>query len=174
MKNLFIIFIIIISSSTNGYPCSCGELSKLDIEEYHNAGEVFVGKVISVIENKENWEVEITLEVIEQLKPTETNRKITIITAFGGAMCGISAQIGEKWYVFTNYNDKGQLRAGLCGRSVNLDKKFKIKELGLQYAYLGKKYWRKNKRRYRKEKRFIKKSTELTLNSSPILFPSFF
>lgn len=143
MKNLFIIFIIIISSSTNGYPCSCGELSKLDIEEYHNAGEVFVGKVISVIENKENWEVEITFEVIEKLKPTETNRKITIITAFGGTMCGISAQIGEKWYVFTNYNDKGQLRAGLCGRSVNLDKKFKIKELGLQYACLGKKYWRK-------------------------------
>lgn len=161
MKKLFIIFIIIISSSTNIYACSCGELSKLDIEEYHNAGEVFVGRVLSVIENKENWEVEITFEVIEQLKPTETKKKITIRTAFGGTMCGISAEIGERWYVFANNNDKGQLRAGLCGRSVNLDKKFKIKELGIQYAYLGKKYWRKNKRRYKKEKRFIKKANKI-------------
>lgn len=160
MKNLLIILTIIISWTTNIYACSCGELSKLSIEEYHNAGEVFVGRVISVIENKENWEVEITFEIIEQLKPTERKNKITIRTAFGGAMCGISAEIGEKWYVFANNNDKGQLRAGLCGRSVNLDKKFKIKELGLQYAYLGKKYWRKNKRRYKKEKRFIKKTNK--------------
>ena len=157
MKKVLLIFILFTTFySTNGYACSCGELSKLDIEEYHNAGEVFIGRVLSVIENKENWEVEITFEVIEKLKLTETDKKITIRTAFSGAMCGISAQIGEKWYIFANHNDKGQLRAGLCGRSVNLDKKFKIKELGLQYACLGKKYWRKNKRRYRKEKCFIK------------------
>lgn len=99
MKDLLIKFIIIISSSTNIYACSCGGLSKLGIEEYHNTGELFVGRVLSVIENKENWEVEITFEVIEQLKPTETKKEITIRTAFGGAMCGISAEIGGKWYI---------------------------------------------------------------------------
>ena len=56
----------------------------------------------------------------------------------------MSTKEGDRWYIFAYKNDNNKFVAGLCGRSVNLDKKFRIKDYGLKYAYLHKKNWKKD------------------------------
>jgi len=157
VKQKFIILTILTLWTIDSFACSCGELEKISSDDYKKAGEIFIGKVIDVTENREQWEKTVTFEIIDQLKPTENKKQITILTALDGAACGLSTNVGDKWYIFSYYNDNGQLRAGLCGRSVHLDKKFKAKDYGLKYAYLEKRAWKKKVKRYRQEKRFIRK-----------------
>jgi hypothetical protein len=157
LKQKFIILTILTFWSFNNIACSCGELTKLNAEEYKKAGDIFIGKVLRVVENRDQWVKAVTFEIIDQLKSTQSKKEITIWTALDGAACGLSTIIGDRWYIFSYYNDNGQLRAGLCGRSVNLDKKFKVKYYGLKYAYLEKKAWKKEIKRYKQEKRFIRK-----------------
>lgn len=157
MKKEVIILLVLICWAVDLIACSCGELEKISSADYKKAGEIFVGRVIKVIENRDQWEKSVTFEIINQLKPTETKGEVTILTAMDESSCGLSTKIGDKWYIFSSYNDNGQLRAGLCGRSVNLDKKFKLSNYGLKYAYLEKRAWKKKVKRYKQEKRFIRK-----------------
>ena len=156
MKQQLIILTTLFLLTLDSIACGCSGLNKIDLDDYERAGEIFIGQVISVKEDRDNWVKEVTFEVEEKLKPTEAESEITITTALDLAACGLSTKEGDKWYIFAHYNDQGKLTAGLCGRSVNLDKKFKIADYGLKYAYLHKRAWKKKVRRYRQEKRFIR------------------
>lgn len=157
MKQLIFILIILLFNTVKIISCSCGSLEPISKTDYESAGEIFIGRVIEVIEDREKWTKAVTFEIIDQLKTTEQVKKITIWTALDGSACGLSTKEGERWYIFAYKNDNNKLVAGLCGRSVNLDKKFRIKDYGLKYAHLQKKNWKKDFRRYKKEKRFVKK-----------------
>ena len=137
--------------------CSCAGQDRITESEYNKAGEIFIGKVTSIEKDRENWEKTVTFEVIDQLKPTASKKEIVIRTPLDGAACGLSTEVGQKWYIFAYENDKGQLRAGLCGRSVHLNKKFRMRLDDIKYFFLEKRIWKKEKRRFRQEKRFIKK-----------------
>ena len=155
MKHTLFIFIILLLSTLETLACSCGELDPISKSDYESAGEIFIGRVTKIEEDRENWKKTVIFEIIDQLKTDKQAKEITVLTALDVGACGLSVKEGDKWYIFTYHNDKKELVAGLCGRSVNLDKKFRIKHYGLKYAYLEKRAWKKDYRRYKKEKKFI-------------------
>lgn len=160
LKQILIICILLIFGATETFACGCNGLKKINSTDYNDAGEIFIGRVISVVENREKWEKEVTFEVIDKLKPTEEKKEITITTGFDVGSCGLSINEGDKWYVFASVSNKGLLYAGLCGRSLHLDKRFKIRDYGIKYAFLEKRAWRKKHKRVRKEKQFIRQKTK--------------
>ena len=157
LRQILFLLTIILFTSTGSIACSCGELYPISKSDYESSGEIFIGRVTKIVEDRGNWKKTVTFEVIDQLKTNQQAKEITISTAFDGGACGLSVKEGDKWYIFTYQNDNKELVAGLCGRSVNLDKKFRIKDYGLKYAFLEKRAWKKDFRRYKKEKRFIKR-----------------
>lgn len=157
LKQTLFILTILLFNTVDTLACSCGELDRISKDDFDKAGEIFIGLVIKVEEDRDNWTKAVTFQVTDRLKATGQTKEITIWTALDGAACGLSTKEGDKWYIFAYRNDDNKLVAGLCGRSVNLDKKFRIKDYGLKYAFLEKRAWKKDLRRYKKEKRFIKK-----------------
>lgn len=89
MKKLFTLWTILFIGLTKISACDCGTLGKISIDDYQKAGNIFVGRVISVSVNKKNWEKEVTFEIIDKLKPLEFEKQITIRTALDGAACGL-------------------------------------------------------------------------------------
>ena len=154
MRKIFkisIISIFLLALTTNLIACDCKGLSIITKEDYDQAGEIFIGRVIKIEEYKDEWKKAVTFEVIEPLKPLEEIKQITVWTAFDAAACGLSVHEGEKWYIFADKNNKNELSADLCGRSVHLNKKFNIR---LRY-FSEKRIWKREIHRFKKEKKFI-------------------
>jgi hypothetical protein len=159
LRQQFIILTLLTCWASDLRACDCGSLDKISAVDFEKAGEIFIGKAIRGEEEPDGLLKAVTFEVEEQLKPTESKREITIWTARDEAACGLSIKVGDKWYIFSYYNGNGQLCAGFCGRSVNLGKKYRIRDYGFKYAFLEKMSWKKDIKRYRHEKRFIRKLT---------------
>lgn len=156
-KQTLFILIVLLFKTVDTLACSCGDLDPFSKDVFDKADEIFIGRVIKVEEDRDNWMKAVTFQVTDRLKSTGQTKKITVWTAFDGAACGLSTEAGDEWYIFAYKNVDNKFVAGLCGRSVNLDKKFRVKDYGLRYAYLSKRAWKKDFNRYKKEKRFIKK-----------------
>ena len=154
-QSLFILTILLFSTGKS-FACSCGELEPMSSSDYEKAGEIFIGRVTKIEEDRDKWRKKVTFEVIDQFKATQQKTEISIWTALDGAACGLNVKEGDKWYIFAQINENEEFVAGLCGRSVNLDKKFRVRDYGLKYACLEKRNWKKDYRRFRREKRFIK------------------
>lgn len=157
MRHRIIILFLLTTWTIETKACSCAGQDRISESDYNKAGEIFIGKVTSIEEDRDNWEKTVTFEVIDQLKPTTSKKEIVIRTALDEAACGLFTEVGQQWYIFAYENDKGKFHAGLCGRSVHLNKKFNIRLDDLKQVFLQKRAWKKEKRRFRQEKRFIKK-----------------
>ena len=155
-----IIIITAIFFAKVAYPCSCIGLKKITEENYQNAGEIFIGEIIAIKELESTYEKLLTFKVKRSLKNDDITRTIVVKTALDAAACGLDAEIGFRYYVFAHYDDDGILYAGLCGRSVHLNKKFDKRRIffyGIKHAILEKRSYKKNLKRFRSEKRFIRK-----------------
>lgn len=155
MKKL-ILSVLFISISIILISCSCGEIKKLTEEGVKKSPNIFIGKIINIEIDSINYEIIATFLVSKKIKNIAKNDTIKIITSSSGASCGLGFKINQKWYIFS-YEYENSLYAGLCGRSVKLNDRYKISKIGFKYWWLNEKYHRKKMKRYRSEKRFIKK-----------------
>lgn len=141
-KSLLIVFntLFLTCITISLIACSCRPPGDITYEDYVNAGVIFEGIAINVVEDKDAWSRTITFQVTEKIKTDQST--IIIETALDGAMCGLSVQEGSKWYIWGRQLENGNFGSGICTRSMNLpedpsafimdryeaDKKF-IKEL---------------------------------------------
>jgi hypothetical protein len=159
LKKLAFILILLSFWTINLFGCDCKTLNPISKEDYNKAACIFVGRVIKIEEDEKNYSKAITFEIIHRLKNTEQINEITIWTALNSSACGLEVGSGENWYIFAHKDEDNKLIAGLCGRSVNLEKKYKGKKYGLMYKLSEKRDWKRKYKRYKKEVRFIKKMT---------------
>lgn len=158
MKAFLFLTSFFVFFASQSLACSCPTPKKIRKQDYENANAVFIGKVISIKENENLVRKEIVFEVIKQLKKGVEMQSITVYTASSSSACGLPIdKVGEEWYIFAYLSDENLLRTGLCGRSIKLKQKFRIKDLGLKYAFIEKWYYHKEITRFRQDKRFIKK-----------------
>jgi len=118
--------------------CSCRPPGDITYEDYMNAGVIFEGVAINVVEDKTNWSRIVTFQVTEGIKTDQST--ITIETALDGAMCGLMIQEGDKWFIWGRKLENGNFGSGICTRSLNLPED--------QGAF--------NMDRYKADKKFIK------------------
>ncbi len=175
MKLLLSIILLFAIGITQSFACSCRPLEKITLEDYKNAGAIFIGKALKVDVDKDNHMKTITFEVQEALKgvATSTNKQkvvkkkrkrcflrkikdntqttventktIVIETPLSGAACGLSIQEGDTWYLWASQYPDSPLSTGLCSRSILLE--------GDNFEDRSK----RDPKRYQEERAFIEK-----------------
>lgn len=139
------------------YACSCIGLEKLSKSEIEEARAIFIGEIIDVVEHPEFYTRTARIVVLDRLKVENPADTLVVETSLYGASCGLSFDIGETWYIFT-WGSEGPLKAGLCGRSTQIGRKFKISDSGFKYWRYRRKAYRQKMRRVRKEINLINRT----------------
>lgn len=142
-------------SSCIAFPCSCDPLPKLTKRGVQESSKIFEGKIIAIHYDTLNRSKVATFVVTKGLRSTKISDMILVRTSGSGASCGLYFEKGQTWYIFP-YEYKGVLRAGLCGRSLQLTKLNKQGNIFSKNWWLYSKYFRKQKKRYHRDKRVIR------------------
>ncbi len=155
MKEILLFLLLFYSAQC--FACTCKTPNKISESEIENAGEIFIGTIVSIENDETNFVLIATFEIKKYLKGQVSKSHLTVRTSSSGGSCGLNFEVGQKWYVFSEYSDEG-LYASLCGRSVQLTK-FNSKAKRLT---IGRKNYRKMKRRVRQDKIAIRNYLEKT------------
>ncbi len=121
-KEMLIILLttLLLLVSVSVIACSCRPPGDLTFDEYMNADLIFIGKVTSVMVDKENYLKVATFDITDRIKADGTSTSIEIQTGFDGASCGYSFAEGETWYIWGRLLENGRHGTGLCSRSLNI------------------------------------------------------
>lgn len=156
MVRQFLLMVLIFWSG-NIYAYNCIGLEKLSTSEIEEAKAIFIGEIIDVVEHPESYSKSAKIVVLDRLKSDNSADTLIVNTSIGGASCGLDFTIGETWYIFA-WDYKGTLKAGLCGRSAQLKRKFKISDFGFRSWRNSRKANRRKMRRVREEIKLINKT----------------
>lgn len=100
--------------------CSCLPNKKITKSEVENSTDVFIGKVVSIDTLPSRTQLVVKFKVNKTYKGAE-DKFVEVRTAIHSAACGVSVEVGEKWYVFAK-ESKGKININSCGRHVDLTK----------------------------------------------------
>ena len=113
LKILQIIFFL---TSSIGYCCSCVDLTGRPVLELINSHEQIFEGIITEIDSENEFYLTAEFVIKRKIKGVESLSKIKVKTLKSGAMCGVYFEKGQKWLIFSNYN-----QTGLCDGNIKLD-----------------------------------------------------
>lgn len=118
MKTFYVLllFVIILFISSQAAACSCEYYKSMDLRQYNGYGLIYKGKVISVIEKREEWEKIVKFSIKKLYKGQTERDTVTLTTGLDGASCGLNFKEGQIWVIFASAS-KGNYYTGLCSRS---------------------------------------------------------
>ena len=79
---------------------------------------VFVGKVIEIVQNPQDYFVLVRFNVERSWKGSLA-QEVSVVTGQGGGDCGYKFEFGETYLVYA-YGDKTRLGTNICQRTANL------------------------------------------------------
>lgn len=122
---LCLVFLIIISTPSISYACSCTEPVSVE-EEFERSEAVFTGKVMNVREDK-RFDGMVTKSVLFEVSETwkgVSQSQVIITTGLGGGNCGFKFIEGVEYLVYAEqssmYSEEEQLVTTICDRTNEL------------------------------------------------------
>lgn len=123
---LFVILLILAGGVAEVSACICGKAATC--ERFNNAGAIFVGEAIEVIqENRGSWKTESTIFHVKERFLGPTDKEIRVQNK-SGFSCDVEFKKGETYLIFAGGSEAEGFGTGFCNG--NLPIAFAEKELG--------------------------------------------
>jgi len=120
-KYVCICFVLFLSSAVSVVACTCRRASTC--ERFNFGGMIFVGKAISIEQEKKSatWVNEVTVFEISELFSGEKVTSVRITNKVGGFSCSYEFTVGQTYLVFAGGNKTDGYGTGFCSGNLPIE-----------------------------------------------------